>query len=130
MSWKVLLVDDERDFVSSLAERMELRGMTVDIAFNGTEAVEKIDKEEPELVVLDLLMPGVMGLDVLRYIRKNHPNTKVIVLTGHGAPEWEDEALRLGASTCLLKPIKIEKLMESMMDALSVSESSDLDART
>lgn len=128
MNWKVLLVDDERDFVSSLAERMELRGIAVDTALNGAEALDKIEKEKPELVVLDLLMPGVMGLDVLRHIRKDHPRTKVVVLTGHGAPEWEDEALRLGASSCLLKPIKIEKLIESMMDALEVSEPFDPDA--
>ena len=126
MSWKVLLVDDEQDFVSSLAERMELRGITVDTAFTGSEALEKIEKQEPELVVLDLLMPGIMGLDVLRHITKKHPQTRVIVLTGHGAPEWEVQALRLGAHSCLLKPIKIEKLIESMMDALKVSKFHDL----
>jgi DNA-binding NtrC family response regulator len=127
MSWKVLLVDDEQDFVSSLAERMELRGIKVDTAFDGAEALEKIEKGEPELVVLDLLMPGIMGLDVLRHITGKHPRTKVIVLTGHGAPEWEDEALRLGAVSCLLKPVKIEKLIESMTEALGLSESHDTD---
>ena len=119
---KVLLVDDERDFVCTLAERLELRDIKVDIAFNGTEAIEKIEEHEHQLVVLDLLMPGMPGLEVLKRIEKNHPNTEVIILTGHGEQECKEEAIRLGASYCLLKPIKIEELMDKMIKLLSSSE--------
>ncbi|MDQ7784918.1 MAG: response regulator [Desulfomonilaceae bacterium] len=119
---KVLLVDDEKDFVCTLAERLELRDIKVDVAFNGTEAIEKIEKHQPQLVVLDLLMPGMPGLDVLRWIEKRHPDTEVIVLTGHGEQECKDEALRLGADCCLLKPISIEKLIDKMMKALTSSK--------
>jgi DNA-binding NtrC family response regulator len=116
--WKVLLVDDEEEFVLTLAERLEFRDIRADVTFNGYEAIRKIDREAPHLVVLDLLMPGLMGLDVLRYIRKEHPQTKVIVLTGHGELECNHEARRLGASHCLFKPVRIEVLIEKMMEAL------------
>lgn len=119
---KVLLVDDEKDFVCTLAERMELRDIKVDIAFNGKEAIEKIKEHEPQVVVLDLLMPGMPGLDVLRQIEKDYPNTQVIILTGHGEQECKEEAIRLGASYCLLKPINIEELIDKMMKVLRASE--------
>jgi len=120
---KVLLVDDEKDFVCTLAERMELRDIKVDVAFNGKEALEKIKEHEHQVVVLDLLMPGMPGLEVLRRIEKDHPNTEVIILTGHGEQECKEEAIRLGASYCLLKPINIEELIDKMMTVLSLSES-------
>ena len=117
--WKVLLVDDEEDFVTTLAERMELRGIKAEVAFNGLEALEKIDAMKPELVVLDLLMPGMIGLDVLRHIATNRPQTAVIVLTGHGSCDFKDEAFRLGAFECLLKPIDIDVLINKMTTALA-----------
>ena len=116
--WKVLLVDDEEDFVTTLAERMELRGIKAEVAFNGLEAVEKIDVMKPELVVLDLLMPGMIGLDVLRHVATTRPQTAVIILTGHGSCDFKDEAFRLGAFECLLKPIDIDVLINKMTTAL------------
>jgi DNA-binding NtrC family response regulator len=116
--WKVLLVDDEEDFVTTLAERMELRGIKAEVAFNGLEALEKLDDTKPEMVVLDLLMPGMIGLDVLRHIAKTRPHTAVIVLTGHGSCDLKDEAIRLGAFECLLKPVDIDVLINKMMTAL------------
>ncbi|MFH1113674.1 MAG: response regulator [Pseudomonadota bacterium] len=120
---KVLLVDDERDFVCTLAERLELRDIKVDIAFNGKEAVQKIEERRPQLVVLDLLMPEMPGLDVLKWIEKHHPDTEVIVLTGRGAQESTEEAFRLGASDCLMKPMNIDELIEKMTKVLKSSES-------
>ncbi len=120
---KVLLVDDERDFVCTLAERLELRDIKVDIAFDGKEAIEKIEEREHHLVVLDLLMPGMPGLEVLKRIEKHHPNTKVIILTGRGEQEATEEAFRLGASYCLMKPMNIDELIDKMMRVLRSSES-------
>ncbi len=120
---KVLLVDDEKDFVCTLAERLELRDIKVDIAFDGKEAIEKIEAHEHQLVVLDLLMPGMPGLEVLKRIEKDYPRTEVIILTGHGEQECKEEAMRLGASYCLLKPINIEELIDKMMRVLDLSES-------
>lgn len=116
--WRVLLVDDEEDFVSTLAERMELRGINAEVAYSGSDALAKIDRMEPELVVLDLLMPGVEGKDVLKYIRRTRPNVPVIILTGLGSSDTEREVSRLGAAECLLKPVSIDLLVEKMMAAL------------
>ncbi len=116
--WKVLLVDDEKELVLTLAERLELRNIKTEVTFNGYDAIKKIDEDEPHLVVLDLLMPGMMGLDVLKQIKKDHPKVKVIVVTGHGERECNFEARRLGAVDCLFKPVRIEVLIEKMMEAL------------
>jgi DNA-binding NtrC family response regulator len=121
--WKVLLVDDEEDFVTTLAERMELRGISTEVAFSGLEALEKLDDIKPEMVVLDLLMPGMIGLDVLRHIARTRPQTAVIVLTGHGSCDFKDEAIRLGAFECLLKPVDIDVLINKMMTALESLQS-------
>jgi DNA-binding NtrC family response regulator len=114
---RVLLVDDEVEFVSALAERLNLRGFEAQTATSGEEALWKIDASPPDLVLLDVLMPGMSGLEVLKRIKKDHPQVQVILLTGRGT--WEGiQGSREGAFDCLMKPLQIEELMQVMTDAV------------
>jgi len=121
-TWKVLLVDDEEEFVTALAERLELRGFEASVATNGGDALKRIDADEPDLVVLDVLMPGLGGLDVLDQIRKTDPQIKVILLTGRGSAEEDDQSVPLGAFDYLIKPVNIDDLIQKMRVALNDPE--------
>jgi len=121
-TWKVLLVDDEEEFVTALAERLELRGIEASIATSGGEALKRIDADKPDLVVLDVLMPGLGGLDVLDQIRKTDPQIRVILLTGRGSAHEDDVSVPLGAFDYLIKPVNIDDLIKKMRDALNAPE--------
>ena len=111
---KILLVDDEKEFVETLADRIELRDHKAEVALNGEQALKKLDDQIPDVVVLDLKMPGIDGMEVLRRIRKAYPKVQVIMLTGHGSEKHEDEARKLGAFEYLQKPVDIETLMKKV----------------
>jgi len=113
----VLLVDDEDEFVKSLSERMQMRDLETDVALNGEQALQLLDKEIPDVMVLDLKMPGIDGLEVLRRVRKTYPDVQVIMLTGHGSEKDEKEARRLGAFEYLQKPTEMDKLVETIKKA-------------
>lgn len=104
MSIRVLLVDDERDFVEVLSERLANRGFHVNIAFSGDEALEALQEADPDVVILDVLMPGRNGIDTLQEIKRLKPLAEVIMLTGHGTVETAIEGMRLGAYDYLMKP--------------------------
>jgi two-component system response regulator CpxR len=114
---KVLLVDDEKEFVNTLSERLETRRMTPAIAYDGEEALAMAADDQPEVMVLDLKMPGIDGIEVLRRMKKNHPETEVIILTGHGSATEEKMAAELGAFAYLRKPVDIDDLTETMRAA-------------
>ena len=107
---KVLFVDDEKDFVNSLAERIEMRDLGSKIAYDGEEALRLVNDEIPDVVVLDVKMPGIDGIEVLRRLKQKYPKVQVIVLTGHGSDKDEKMARELGAFEYLQKPTRIEKL--------------------
>jgi len=111
---KILLVDDEKEFVESLSERLGLRDLKVDIAYDGEQALEAVKEEEPDFMVLDLSMPGINGMEVLRRIKKKYPDVQVVILTGHGSERDEAEAKRLGAAAYLEKPVDIEPLVGTL----------------
>ena len=113
----VLLVDDEDEFVKSLSERMQMRDLETDVASNGEQALKLVDKEVPDVMVLDLKMPGIDGLEVLRRVKKAYPQVQVIMLTGHGSEKDEKEARRLGAFEYLQKPTEMDKLVETIKKA-------------
>ena len=119
--YRVLLVDDEEEFVSALSERLMLRGIEVDSALNGEEALARMDEKQFEVVILDVMMPGLSGLEVLRQIKSTHPNTQVILLTGHGATREGMEGMRLGAFDYLIKPVDIEEMLEKMSQAVKAA---------
>ncbi len=114
---KVLLVDDEKDFVNSLSERIQMRELDSQIAYDGEQALELVTDDIPDVVVLDLRMPGIDGLEVLDRLKKNYPNVQVIILTGHGSEEDEKISKRLGAYDYLQKPVNIDKLIRSIKSA-------------
>jgi DNA-binding NtrC family response regulator len=114
---KVLFVDDEEDFVRTMAERMEMRDLGGDIALSGQEALQMLEDDVPDVMVLDLRMPGIDGMEVLRRVKKTFPQIEVIIMTGHGSDQDEEEARRLGAFDYLRKPVDIEKLMETVRNA-------------
>ena len=116
-SMKVLLVDDEEDFVTALAERLQLRGIEAQIATDGETALTLIETAPPQVVVLDVMMPGLGGADVLKRIKAQHPKIPVILLTGHGSIREGMDGLRQGAYDYLVKPIDIEELIGKMQDA-------------
>jgi CheY-like chemotaxis protein len=114
---KVLLVDDERDFVHSLSERLEVRDFPSSVVYDGTEALSFLEHEEAEVMVLDLKMPGVDGIEVLRRVKRDHPDVEVIILTGHGSEREERLSRQLGAFAYLQKPLDIDELTKVMKQA-------------
>ena len=109
---KILLVDDEQEFVETLSERIKMREHDSEVALDGEQALKKMEDDIPDVVVLDLKMPGIDGMEVLRRIRKAYPKVQVIMLTGHGSEKDEEEARKLGAFEYLEKPVEIDKLMK------------------
>lgn len=116
---KVLLVDDEEDFVQSLSERIKMRDLDSEVALDGEEALRLVDEKTPDVMVLDLKMPGIDGMEVLRRVKKAYPNVQVIMLTGHGSEKDEEEARRLGAFEYLEKPTSIDVLTKHIKNAFT-----------
>jgi DNA-binding NtrC family response regulator len=114
---KVLLVDDETDFANTLAQRLKMRNLKVGTAYDGEEALTMVKEDEPDVVVLDLRMPGMDGMKVLQEMRKVYPDIRVIVLTGHGTDKDEEEAKRLGGFGFLNKPVDIDTLEQKIKAA-------------
>ena len=115
--FKILLVDDEEEFVLSLAERLEIRGFTPRVAHNGERAIQLVEEDPPDVMVLDLKMPGMDGLEVLRRVKRAHPRVQVVMLTGHGSERDEDAARRLGAFEHLQKPVELRDLLRVLESA-------------
>jgi CheY-like chemotaxis protein/cytidylate kinase len=113
----VLLVDDEREFVQTLSERLQMRDLSTAIAFDGEGALSHIENAEPEVMILDLKMPGIDGIEVLRRVKKDHPNVEVIILTGHGTEKDKVLTKELGAFAFLEKPVEMEELAKTVRDA-------------
>ncbi len=116
---KVLLVDDEVEFVNTLAQRLKMRELVVDTVYDGAQALSFIKKIEPDVIVLDLKMPGLHGIDVLREIKKIKPAIQVIILTGHGTEKDAVEAKNLGGFDFLRKPADIDLLVAKIKEAFS-----------
>ena len=118
---RVLLVDDEEEFVTTLAERLELRDIETVIAMDGDNALQIIGAENPPVVVLDVMMPGIGGLDVLQEVMRRHPRTQVILLTGRGSTNDGIKGMRLGAYDYIMKPVKLEALIQTINEAFRAS---------
>jgi CheY-like chemotaxis protein/cytidylate kinase len=114
---KVLLVDDEREFAQTLSERLLMRDMGSAVAYDGESALAMINEDEPEVMILDLKMPGIDGIEVLRRVKQTRPAIEVIILTGHGSEEDRKTCLELGAFAYLQKPVDIELLTETLRKA-------------
>ncbi len=117
MGEKVLLVDDEKDFIEALGERMENRGMNVSTTTSAKDAIKMVKEESYDAIVLDLQMPEMDGIEALKAIKKINPDMQVILLTGHATVEKGIEAMKLGAMDLIEKPADIETIAEKIKKA-------------
>lgn len=113
----VLLVDDEEQFLETLAERLKLRGLTVDAVTGGEDALRKVEGEAFDAIVLDLAMPGIDGIETLRRLKQKHPDLQIIMLTGQATVKSGIDAMKLGAEEFLEKPIDLNVLMQKIGQA-------------
>lgn len=117
MSEKVLIIDDEQEFTQALAERMTNRGMDVSTSSSAIEGLQSVEEKSFDVVVLDLQMPEMDGIETLRILKKKKPELQVILLTGHATVEKGIEAMKLGAMDLLEKPADMTTLTEKIKKA-------------
>ena len=113
----VLIVDDEAEFMETLVKRLRKRKLDVSGVTSGEAALEQLKETPFDIVVLDVKMPGMNGLDALREIKKSYPLVEVIMLTGHADMEAAIEGMDVGAFDYLMKPIEIDELLYKIQDA-------------
>jgi DNA-binding response OmpR family regulator len=116
---KILIVDDEKNIRLTLSQALETLGMPVQTAGDGEEALQKLQDSDFSLVLLDLKLPGMDGLEVLRRIRESRPKTRVIMITAHGTIDYAVEAMKLGAVDFLRKPFspnEIRRLVRQVLE--------------
>ena len=117
MLFRVLVVDDEADFLTTLVNRLRKRNLEVSGVASGEKALGLLDKEPFDVVILDVKMPGMDGVDVLREMKRKWPLVEVIMLTGHASIESGIEGMRLGAFDYIIKPMDIDDLVDKMRKA-------------
>jgi DNA-binding response OmpR family regulator len=115
---KVLLVDDEEEMVSALAERLSFRDIDAEWVTTGKDAIALIGENHFDVLVLDVKMPGMSGLETMNEILKIKPGSKIIFLTGHGSAFDQLACKEAGAFAYLMKPINIEILVEKIKEAM------------
>jgi len=115
--FRVMLVDDEKDFLETLCKRLTKRKLDVTSATGGREAITKIESVPIDVVVLDVRMPDMDGIETLKRIKKIKPSVEVIMLTAHADLEVAMEGMELGAFDYLMKPIEIDELLYKLQDA-------------
>ncbi len=114
---KVLLVDDEEEFTRTLAERMQARGLEVDVSRDGADAVRRAQGAAYDAVILDLAMPGLDGIATLKLLLAQNPDMQVMLLTGHATLEKGVEAVKSGAIEFLEKPVDLDLLLGKIREA-------------
>lgn len=114
---RVLLVDDEEEFLGTLVKRLNLRDVKAKGVGSGQHALDSLEKDPADVVVLDVKMPGMDGIETLREIKARHPLVEVIMLTGHASLEVAIEGMEAGAFDYLMKPINIDDLLYKLQDA-------------
>ncbi len=114
---QLLIIDDEVEFASTLSQRLQMRGIDATDVHSGGEGLSALEDVEPEIVILDLKMPDMNGLDVLEGIKTHDPNIEVIMLTGHGTTGSGIEAMEKGAFDYIMKPVDLNGLLEKIKSA-------------
>ena len=122
---RVLVVDDEDQFVDAVVERLRLRGFSADGVTNGHDAMELLYQSSYDVVLLDVKMPGLGGLEVIRKTKEKWPGLRVVLLTGHGSTQDAEEGMRLGAFEYVIKPVRIDDLISIIRTALGSRDTSD-----
>jgi DNA-binding NtrC family response regulator len=111
MKIKILLVDDEKTMVKYLSKRLLKKGFDVNVAYSGKEALEHISEKDFDVVLLDVLMPEMDGIETLREIKIMKPTTEVIMVTGHASVEFGIEGMKAGAFNYIMKPFDPNELV-------------------
>ena len=125
-TFSVLVVDDEKDFLETLVNRLELRHIKATGVASGEEALELMRQKRFDAVILDVKMPGGMdGIETLRAMKKIQPLAEIILLTGYASMETSDESMELGAFDYVLKPIKLDELLIKLGEALEAKRTPD-----
>jgi DNA-binding NtrC family response regulator len=119
MREKVLLVDDEPDFLEAMAARMRVRGLEVTTTTSTVDALSIAENEIFDVIVMDLMMPEMEGLEALKALKGRKSESQIILLTGYATREKEAEALKLGAVDLIEKPADIERLLKKIKGARS-----------
>jgi two-component system OmpR family response regulator len=116
-NFRVLVVDDEEDFLETIVKRLQDRHLEVMGAESGVKALELMDGRDFDVVVLDVKMPGMDGIDTLKEMKKKKPLTEVIMLTGHASVESGIQGMQLGAFDYVMKPVPLDELLDKMRQA-------------
>lgn len=115
---KVLVVDDELDFLETIVKRLAERKLSAHGANNGKEALDYLQDNEVDVVILDVKMPGMDGLEVLKRIKFHWPLVEVIMLTGHASVESGIQGMQIGAFDYVMKPARLEDLLQKVRQAM------------
>jgi DNA-binding NtrC family response regulator len=115
---RVLIVDDEEELVATLAERFQLRGIQTQTATDGETALNIIQSDPPQVVLLDVMMPGMGGIEILKRINTLNLKLPVILLTGYGSSEQSNEGMKLGAFAYVMKPCDFDGLITKIYEAV------------
>ena len=118
---KVLIADDEIEFASTLVARLKLRSFQASMVNSGKAALAAIEVEQPDVLILDLKMPDLDGLEVLASLNENYPDLAVIILTGHGSFEAGRQGMELGAYDYIMKPVRYETLLDKIEEHLNLT---------
>jgi DNA-binding NtrC family response regulator len=119
---KILIVDDEEELVSALAERLALRGLEIQVATNGKDALQFVREHDFSVVVADVKMPGIGGLELTAAIKRDQPELPVILFTGHSSVNDAERGIEQGASEYVMKPVDIDILLEKIRNAAARKE--------
>jgi DNA-binding NtrC family response regulator len=125
----LLLVDDEEQFLSTTKKILDKRGINTITCTNGFDALEILGKRRIDVVVLDIKMPGIDGINVLTRIKQDHPKVEVILLTGHASVESAVEGLKLGAFDYLTKPSRVSEIIAKVEEAFEKKRAKEEKAR-
>ena len=115
--FKVMIVDDEIDFLETIVKRLKTRGIDVAGVESGYKALEVLDDSSPDVIILDVKMPGMDGIETVREIKKKKPLTEVIMLTGHASVASGIQGMQLGAFDYVMKPVALDELLEKVRQA-------------
>jgi len=115
--FKILIVDDEQDFLETILKRLKARKIEVAGVDSGYKALEFLDDRDVDVIILDVKMPGMDGIETLREIKKKKPLVEVIMLTGHASVESGIQGMQLGAFDYVMKPVALDELLEKVRQA-------------
>ncbi len=116
-NFKVMVVDDEQDFLETIIKRLKARKIEVAGAESGQRALDLLASQDFDVMILDVKMPGMDGIETLREVKKRKPLTEVIMLTGHASVESGIQGMQLGAFDYVMKPVALDELLEKMRQA-------------